>query len=470
MLQGVLLTLIAEGIALPAGLITAIVLTRGLGPESYGSYVVVATTVAMTEWLLIAVLARAVVKFVAEADDWRSVATTALHLYMLAGVALAAGFWLLAPLLATALRDPLLGEYFRLFAPQIAIFAVGAGCRNVLAGQARYREQAAASAVAWLGRLAFIVLFVKMGWGVEGAILGSVSGTLVGSLAAAALTRVPLIAASSFPAKKLMQLAIPAFIAMLAARLLDQVGLLALQVLATGDAEVGLYGAAMNVMLLTGVIAAAVSPVLISSISSARHGGNEEAVMKIASGTLRFGIALLPFAFIVVGASDEMVDLLFGPAFAGAAPLMALLIVAAVARAGIALTAALYIALGNAWIAAAVATPLPGVALVAHAILIPRLGAFGAAAVSAVVSLVGAAISLIVAARMTHGRLPMQTVARSTVLAGLAWAAAALWPTPGATVLLKAAVLVLAVVAGFLLTGELDREELAQLRRSASIR
>ena len=63
-------------VALPAGLITAIVLTRGLGPGPYGRFVVAATTVAIIEWLLIAVLARPGVKFVAEAEDWRPVAAS----------------------------------------------------------------------------------------------------------------------------------------------------------------------------------------------------------------------------------------------------------------------------------------------------------------------------------------------------------------------------------------------------------
>lgn len=467
MLQGVLLTLIAEGIALPTGLITAIVLTRGLGPESYGRFVVVASTVAITEWLLIAVLARAVVKFVAEADDWRPVATTALRIYLAVGLALAAAFWGLAPLIADGLRDPALASYFRLFAPQIAIFAAGAGCRNVLAGQARYGEQALASAVAWLARLGFILLFIRLGWGVHGAIAGSIAGTLTGSVTALLLARVPFLVRSPFPARRLLQLALPAFIAMLAARLLDQTGLLTLQVVGSVEADVGYYGAAMNVMMLTSVLAAAIAPVLISSVSAARHGGDEATVARISAGTLRLSIALLPFAFLVVGSSSELVDVLFGSDYAPAAAVMAWLIVAAVARAGIAIIASLYIALGHAWAAAAIAVPLPIIATFAHLLLIPRFGAGGAAAVSATMSLAGLAISVAIACRLTGVRLPLPTLGRSITLSASAWAIAALWATPGPAVLVKAACLAAAVLGGFLLSGELEGDEVNALKQLA---
>lgn len=459
-------TLVAEGIGLPAGLITAIVLARSLGPEMYGGYTVVATTVAITEWLLIAVLARAVVKFVAEAPDWRPVATTALRLFVGAGLALAATFWLTAPAIASILRDDNLAALFRMFAPQIAIFSAGAACRNVLAGQGRYREQAFASAASWLGRVGFIVLFVSLGWGLRGAIAGSLVGTLTGSLAALAMARVPLRSGAPFPARRLLQLALPAFVAMLAARLLDQVGLLTLQALNTDPAEVGYYGAAMNVFMLTGVIAAAVAPVLLSSVSAARHGGDLALVTRISSGAVRFGIVLLPFAFVVTGSAAEIVGLLFGDSFAPAAQLMALLVVSAVARAAIAVIAALLMALGYAWTAAIIAIPLPVVALGAQLFFIPNYGAGAAAAVTCLVALAGAAISTAVACRATALGVPWSTLLRSGLLSAAAWGIAALWPAAGAMVMVKAAMLGALVLAAFLASGELDGEEREELRRS----
>lgn len=464
MLGGVLVTLLAEGIALPAGLLTAMALTRGLGPEIYGRFTVVATTVAITEWLLIAVLARAVVKFVAEADDWRPVAATSFRAYVLSGLAIGAIFWGLAGVIAEALRDPALAGYFRLFAPQIPVFAAGAACRNILAGQARYQQSAAASGVAWTARVTCIVLFVHLGWGIEGAILGSICGSAAGALVALALTGRAVWGRAGFPMRELLQLALPAFIAMLFGRLLEQVAILALRTLTTVDADVGYFGAAMNVFMVTGVVAAAITPVLISTLTAARFRRDEASVKTVSLGALRFGLVLFPMAAVVSGSSPEVVDLLFGAEFAPAGPLVALLVVAAVARAGAVIAAAVLIALGRAWTAAALAFPVPLLAVAAHSWVIPRYGALGAGWVTVSLAVGGAAVGFGVTCWRVGLRVPVPTVLRSGLIAALAFTAASAWPTPGIFVIAKMVLLGVAVVAALLASGELSREEIDGLR------
>jgi len=464
---GVIVTLVAEGIALPAGLVTAMVMTRGLGPEIYGRFTVVASTLAITEWLLIAVFARAVVKFVAEADDWKPVAATSFRVYVISGLVIGTAFWTLAGSVAGLLGDALLADYFRMFAIQIPIFGVGAAGRNVLAGQARYREQALASAVGWLGRVGFIVLFIELGFGIEGAILGSISGTLSGSLTALILVGAPVWGRAGFPIRQLMQLALPAFLAMLAARLLDQVGLLALQVLAGTEAEVGYYGAAMNVFLLTGVVGAAVTPVLISTVTAARYRRDHDQVSQVSSGSVRFGLVLFPFAAIVAGAAHELAVLLFGPEFSFAAVPMAALIIAAAARALAVIVSALLIAVDRAWTSALIALPLPLLSVAVLVPVIPAFGAVGTALVTMAIAIAAAVVSIAVVRPIVGMPVPTSTLARCAVLSTVAFAASAAWPVPGLLVLVKVGLLALAVLVALLATGELSREEIQALRQMA---
>jgi len=466
LLGGVLVTLLAEGVALPAGVIIVAVLTRGMGPEIYGGFIVVASSVATLEWLLIAILARPVVKFVAEANEWRPVAATSFRAFVFAGLAVGAATWGLAGAAAAALDDPSLAAYFRLFAPEIPIFAAGAACKGILAGRGRFREQAAASAVGWIGRTVFIVAFVWLGYGVVGAILGSICGTLVGTLMALALAGRAVWGRAGFPIKELMQLALPAFLAMLFARLLDQVGILALKVFADRPAEVGYYGAAMGVLMVTNMIAAAVTPPLISALTAARYEKDEEGVRLITLGVLRFSLFLFPFAALVAGAAPEVVDLLLASEFGPAAPLMAWLILGAVGRAVVVLIAAVLLSLGRAWTATLLAAPLPILAVAAHAVVIPRYGAQGAATVSATLALAGAAVSLFAVCWINRLPVPWATLLRSTIIFTAAYFAAAAWPAAGIMVFVKLGLLSLAVVAAFVLTGELSREEIEALRRS----
>jgi O-antigen/teichoic acid export membrane protein len=473
MLGGVLVTLLAEAIAMPAGLITAAVLTRALLPETYGQFVIVASTEQLIEWLLIAILARPVVKFVAEADDWRSVAATSFRVYVGTGLGIAVVVWAFAGPIALGLDNPDLARYFRLFAPQIPIFAAGAASRNILAGRGRYRQQALSSAVGWIGRLVFIVLFVVLGYGVEGAILGSICGTLSGSAMALTLVGGGAWGRAAFPVRRLLTLALPAFLSLLFARLLDQVGILSLQVLSepdVRDVDVGHYGAAMNALMVTSMIAAAVTPVLLSSLTAARHAGREADVRQISAGAIRFGLALFPFAAIVAGASGELAVFLFGLDYAPAGPLLAALMVSAVARANVVVIGAMLVGLDRAWTAAAIAAPMPIVALAAHIYVIPQFGGLGAAIVTMTVALVATLASVLLACAIVPVSVPVGTAARSATFCAVAFVAAAVWPTPGSLVLVKATVLAGAVLAGFLVTGELSRHELTTLRQTVTAR
>jgi O-antigen/teichoic acid export membrane protein len=464
MLGGVMVTLLAESIAMPAGLITAAVMTRGLGPEVYGSFAVVASTVATLEWLLIAIYARAVVKFVAEADVWPPVAATSFRAYVLSGMGIGAAIWLLAGPMAAALNDPSLAEYFRLFAPQIPLFAVGAACKGVLAGRGRYRAQAVGSAVGWTARMVFIVLFVQFGWGLRGAILGSICGTGIGAIVALFMVGQVVWGRSGLPIRELYQLALPAFLTMLFARLLDQVGIWSLEAFGDNPAEVGYYGAAMNVLMVTSMIAAAVTPALVSTLSAARRRGDAAAVEEVSTGSLRFGIVLFPFAAIVAGAAHELVPLLFGAAFAASAPLMGLLMVGAIARANVVLIAAMMVSVSRAWTAAVIAAPLPVLAVTGHAIAIPRYGAIGAATVASGLAIGGAIVSAVAFTRLMRLRMPWTTIARSVIISVGVYLVALLWPTSGALLFAKLVLLSGAALVAFVGSGELSRAEIAALR------
>ncbi|MBA3967497.1 MAG: teichoic acid transporter, partial [Nitrospirales bacterium] len=90
------------------GIITAAFLTRRLGPEGYGLLVLSATLVVWIELGINSFFARATIKFVAEAKDWRPIGVTVSRLHFLVGVGGALVLVLLAFPLAEALHEPAL--------------------------------------------------------------------------------------------------------------------------------------------------------------------------------------------------------------------------------------------------------------------------------------------------------------------------------------------------------------------------
>jgi len=72
MLEGTFRVFLAEALLLPTGLLTAAFLTRRLGPGGYGLFTLATTVVVWIELNISSVFARATVKFIGEAEDWRT--------------------------------------------------------------------------------------------------------------------------------------------------------------------------------------------------------------------------------------------------------------------------------------------------------------------------------------------------------------------------------------------------------------
>lgn len=463
-LAGTASVLVAESLALPTGFAVAAILTRSLGPADYGGYATAATVIGTLEWILIALLIRPTIKFVAEAADWKPVAATSFRVYVGVGTATGALVWALATPTASLLRDPAVGDYLRLFAVEIPIFAAATAYRGILTGLARYRQQALASAGRWLSRLALVALFVGVGWGVNGAILGNIGAVVVTAVVGLSFVGPSVFGGADFPRRQLFQLAVPTFLLSLSVRLFDRVGLLALKTFGGTPAEAGFYGAAQNLLVLAGIVNVSVTPILISTVAAGRRDGDEEGPARAATLALRLGLWTFPLAAVVAGASGEVVDLLFGSTFADAAPLVTVLIVGAGALVLIALASGLLVALGRPWPGVMLTAPILPLAVAAHFFIVPRAGALGAALVTTISALAGAFVCVVVVCVIWPLRAPVGSLAKSAAISVVAYAASASWSTPGALVVVKVLVLSLAVLASASALRELTWSDLGWIR------
>ena len=102
---------IAEAISLPTGLITAAFLARRFGPDGYGVFTLTMAIVAWLEWTLASLFARAAVKLVADAEDWRPAGAVTLRMYGAGGLVGFAALWLSAMPLAALMHEPSLTRH-----------------------------------------------------------------------------------------------------------------------------------------------------------------------------------------------------------------------------------------------------------------------------------------------------------------------------------------------------------------------
>ena len=179
MVDGTIRGFLAEALLPLTGLITAAFLTRRLGPADYGLFTLAAAVIAWIEASIVNVFARATCKFVAEAEDWRPIGTTVVQLHLAVSGCVMLSLWLLASPIAVLFNEPVLATYLRLFAFDIPLFSLARAHQNILIGSGGFNQRALVSAGRWIARLVLIVSLVAGGLAVPGALLGSISASLV---------------------------------------------------------------------------------------------------------------------------------------------------------------------------------------------------------------------------------------------------------------------------------------------------
>jgi hypothetical protein len=177
--MGGVLELGAQALALPVGLITAAFLTRQLGAGLYGELSVAATIVLIIELVAVLMFSRTTVKFVAEATDWRPIASTLAQAQLAVGILSALILAAAAPLVAWGLNSPELTSYLRLLSLDIPLFVLAAAYQSILIGRGAFVQRSVMSVSAWLGRLVLVFLLVGVGLSVHGAILAYIGASAV---------------------------------------------------------------------------------------------------------------------------------------------------------------------------------------------------------------------------------------------------------------------------------------------------
>jgi O-antigen/teichoic acid export membrane protein len=462
--DGVVLGFAAELVLLPTGLITAAVLTRTIGPTGYGLFSVAATFITWLGFTTTTLLGRAAVKFVSEAEDWRPVATSVLRWRVAVGTVAFLAVLLGADAIARVLGAPALAPYLRVFSIDLLLFNLARAYRDVLTGRGRFREVAGVSLARWLARCALIVVLGRVTGSIMGAVIGSVGATAAELLVARQLGPVPLRGQTTVDWSRMWRVAAPLMIYRAAMQLFSKIDLFVLSAVRGTSPDVGLYAAAQNLAVPPGLFALSLAPLLLATLGRLRHTGAEADARRIARDAMRVSLALIPLAALVAGTADEMVRVVFGPSFAGAGMLLALLFAAGVALVVMSIGVSIVTAMDAQHVVSVLGLALLALALAGHVVLVSRFGALGAATVTTATSIVGGVVSVALVHRLWHVRA-YATLLRALLIAGPVYWIATLLPTGGAVVLFaKIAVMVALISGAFVLLGELDAHERLRVR------
>lgn len=461
---GTIQGLIASALCLPTGILTAAFLTRQLGPQNYGLLTVAATIVVWLELITSVGFNRGAVKFVAEAENWRSISTRFLHAQLLISLATSLLLFAVAPALALWLDAPELSTYLRLFSLDIPLNALGNIHSSILIGRGHFGRRAILKAVFWLSRLVLIFLLVGFHPTIGSAILAMIGASFLVFIWARAYIRPPFLGRSEFPLRQVWDYAWPLFFFTVGISLFNRVDLLFVKAMSSLRGAAGFYGAAQNMTIAPGLLANSLSPLLLAKLSLLSAREEEDTARNITKQAVRLVFCLLPFAAMGAGAAPEVVVAIYGQPFLPSGPLLAVLIFGAVGSTMIAITASVLIAVGRPKLPFLLTGPIVVAASYAHYMMIPYFGPIAAASITTGLAWIGAGITTTAVCRIWQFYPPVSTLATSILISGLAYALAALWPAPGFLLLLKLPVIALFVVILFLLLGEISSREIAFVR------
>ena len=379
-----------------------------------------------------------------------------LRTQLLGGTVMAVLLFVTAPWIAAALEEPGLTWLLRLFCLDLPLFGLAQGHQQILVALGRFRTRALLPVVRWTTRLMLIVAGVESGLSTHGVVLAIAATSLAEVLVARCFVRPPIFKGSDVPLKLLFDYALPLLLAAWCLRLFDRIDIVLLKLLNGSAADVGMYGAAQNLTVATGLVAVAFSPVLLSTLTRAVHAGDVAHARQIARDSMRCVLLLLPFATLLAASAGDVIGFLFGEQYMMGTQVFQCLIFAGLAQVGVSIGGTILTGAGKPFWTLGIAAPLPAMAIVAHVWAIPRYGSTGAALVTAVCATAGASMSFAAVRQLWQVAPPASSVLRSVFLAAAAGVVAGAWSMPGVLVIAKLAALGSAVLVLLYLLGEFD--------------
>jgi O-antigen/teichoic acid export membrane protein len=469
MTTGALFMFVFQLLALPVSVVISAFLARRLGPVDYGVYAVAASIVAWLEVSITSLFGRSSIRFIANAGrsnesgeslDWQSITSTVVGLQFLFGVALALVIYLTAPLVALVLNTPDLIFPLQLFSLAPPIFAAGKGYASALIGRRAYRRSSLFPAIHSLTRLAIVIVLVGSGWGISGAVLGTIGGLAAELIFARIFIHPPIISRAGFPMRQFILFSLPLALDSFSRRLSNGIDLWVVQAIG-GSRAAGFYGAADNFSISSSLLGTSLASPLLATVTYLWKNEQIDDALVIIHQVLRLSFCILPIAALGAGAATEIVTLIYGDTYLPAAPILAWLCFAAFASLIANLTTAILAAIGRPGTTFAITGPLLLPSLILSLYLVPRVGGIGAAATAVLVGWLSVFGTLWA---LQHSRVKgpgRKTFLRVSLVSIVSFFLANTWHVPGAWVILQ--LLALSGVAFLLLwaTGEITLKDLS---------
>lgn len=414
--------LAGRGCLIVCGYIISVILARGLGPIEYGLYGVTLSVLVWIEMLMGSGILGATAKLIPQyGSEGAAVEEASRILLVIMSLVLFFLCWITAPVFERLFDIAGGATLFRLAILDIPFSGLYFAYQGVLHGQRRFGALSIGLIVYSISKL-FAILFLSL-WEL------SVAGALVAN--ALATVAVLLYLTIRFPPlgnrpslgviKALLRVGFPIGLYLVTYQVLLSLDLWSLKSLWTGPGEViGVYVAASNIAKVLGILPAALSSVLFVSLAVALSRKDETAARGYIRAATRFAIVVLfPLAALIALNADMLMVLLFSHAYGSGGPFLTLQVIAFTLSAFLDIFFQALMAAGKHYQSAGILVALVPMAWLLNLMMIPHLGAVGAAVSLVLTVTVGAVLAAVLVWRRFGSVIGLATLARVSAATAL---------------------------------------------------
>jgi stage V sporulation protein B len=451
-----------------SGYVVSVILARGLGPGLYGVYGVLVSLITRIELISTAGVPGAIAKLIPEyRDEPARVESTARALLLLIGFLAYGVCWVMAPWVEHSFHVPNATLLFRIAALDVPATGLYVSYTGILGGHRRFGHLAVAQMVYAAAKVLGVLVLLEIGMSVAGVLFTNALATM--GACAFLLIKFP---PSGFRLerevlRRIAGIAVPMGTYVVAAQVLSNMDLWALQALWGGSEEVvGHYIAALNISRTLTIIPTVQSGVLFASLAWALAGGDRDGVRRHIQEASRFALVAGAGAFVMLAPdASALMSTIFSEAYAPGGRFLTYQLVAFGLYGLLDAYAHVLIVSGRQWLAAGILLCLLPFAWLSNVLLIPRVGPTGAAMSLALGLTAGVAIMGAVVWRRFGSPLRLATLSRVAIAAVAAGVVGELMPVHGAWVIAKVLLAGVVYLAVLIATRELTSADLGMGRR-----
>ncbi len=474
--QGTVYIMASEFAFILSNYVIHVIIARLLGIEAYGIFGVLLSLFMINRAFLNTGVSRATSKFIAENPaNAGAVFRTSWKLQFWIALMFMLLYILGAPLLANLLKDSSLRYYIMLIGVMILPLALlSLYTSGLMNGLRLFKEQALIKAAYPVLRVIFTIIFIMLGWGIFGALIGYLAAIIAGFLWAMYLLRGSKYKTQDYLPylqKKIILFALPVALSALSFSLLRNINTLFIKYFFADNSVVGLYTAAFTISTIPYFVLISLSLTLTPAISHATSTGNKVLVQKYISQSLRsLFLILMPATVLIAASSSALLHFLYSASYTAAAPLLSILIVGSAFLTVFTTLTSITTGGGKPWIEMVLSIILMVILAITNFIFIPLYGLIGSSYAVLITSLLACVcIAIIVYCKYgTLGRFMsyFRVISVSIFLFYLArW-----WNASGWFLLIEYAILGVLYLLLLFLFGELQKEDWQLVRKVFKIR